>query len=413
MNLGFLTKGVQISGRKFASALILVSFSFAWLFMFFNRFPEIFELYIPDLGTLYNGYFLFLGVAALSAIVGSVISERTNRKRFLVSWIVVGLISNISVIFTQELGLLYFYLISAILGISIGLGFPSCLAFLADCTTVGERARVTGIAIFATLVIAMLSFIVAMAFEYGIELLFLLSALKGTSLLAFVSGDCERRKSERIRPWKNIFVSEDFVLYLFPWLMFSLAGSINNLMFAVLFEQFEYINIETIADVLHYLTWAVVGFISGIMADRIGRKQPLIVGLTSLGVSYAIFGIFTSPTTFILYQVLSGVAWGFLFTVYITLLGDLASYGSKEKFYAMGAIMPIILTLSFNTLIGLFNITAPISVLSPVFSIVLFLSVFPVLRATETLPRKKIRERQMKDHIEKVGKIVEDHKKHE
>jgi MFS family permease len=410
-----LTKGVQISARKFASAVILVSFSFAWLFMFFNRFPEIFQHYIPDIGTRYNGYFLFLGVAALSAIVGSVISERTNRRRFLVSWIIVGLISNISVIFTQELGLLYFYLISAILGISIGLGFPSCLAFLADCTTVGERARVTGIAIFATLVLAMLSFIVAMTFEiqYGIELVFLLSALKGTSLLAFVSGDCERRKSERIRPWKNIFVSEDFVLYLFPWLMFSLAGSINNLMFAVLFEQVEYINIETIADVLHYLTWAVVGFISGIMADRIGRKQPLIVGLTSLGVSYAIFGLFTSPETFILYQVLSGVAWGFLFTVYITLLGDLASYGSKEKFYAMGAIMPIILTLSFNTLIGLFNITAPISVLSPVFSIVLFLSVFPVLRATETLPRKKIRERQMKDHIEKVGKILEDHKKHE
>ena len=36
--------------------------------MFFNRFPEIFKLYIPDLGTLYNGYFFFLGVAALSAI---------------------------------------------------------------------------------------------------------------------------------------------------------------------------------------------------------------------------------------------------------------------------------------------------------------------------------------------------------
>ena len=380
--------------------------------MFFNRFPEIFENYITDLGTIYNGYFLFLGVAALSAIVGSVISERTNRRRFLVSWIIVGLISNISVLFTQELGLLYFYLISAILGVSIGLGFPSCLAFLADCTTVGERARVTGIAIFVTLVLAMLSFIVAMP-DYGIELIFLLSALKGTSLLAFVSGDFERRKSERIRPWKSIFASEDFVLYLFPWLMFSLAGSINNLMFEVLFELGEYINIETIADVLHYLTWAVVGFISGIMADRVGRKQPLIVGLTSLGVSYAIFGLFTSPETFILYQVLSGVAWGFLFTVYVTLLGDLASYGSKEKFYAMGAIMPIILTLSFNTLIGLFNITAPISVLSPVFSIVLFLSVLPVLRATETLPRKKIRERQMKDHIEKVGKIVEDHKKHE
>jgi MFS family permease len=363
------------------------------------------------LGTVYNGYFLFLKVAAFSAIVGSVLSERINRRKFLVSWIVIGLLSNISLIFTQELGLVHFYLISAVLGISIGLGFPSCLAFLADSTTVGERARVTGITIFVTLVIAMLSYIVASTLNYGIGLLILLSALKGTSLFAFVSGDCERQKSERIRSWKNIITSKDFVLYLFPWLMFSFAGSINNLMFVRLILQSEYASVDTIANVLHYLTWAVFGFISGIMADRIGRKQPLIIGLTSLGVSYAIFGIFTNPATFILYQVLSGVAWGFLFTVYVTLLGDLASYGSKEKFYAMGVIMPIILTLSFNTLIGLFNITAPIAILSPIFSFILFLSVFPVLRATETLPRKKIRDREMKDHVEKVGKIIEDSKK--
>ena len=404
-----MKKDVQISSAKLASVVILVSFSFSWLFMFFNRFLAIFRPYIPDLGVLYNGYFLFLGIAAFSAIVGSLISERTNRRRLLVSWIFVGLISNISVLFTQEFGLVYFYLVSAILGISIGFGFPSCLAFLADCTKVGERARVTGIVIFLTLVIAMFLFIVASTLNYGLGLVILLSAVKGTSLLAVISDDFERKESERVRSWKNIFTSQDFVLYLFPWLMFSFAGSINNLMFAELASA-EYTSVETIADVLHYLTWAVFGFVSGVMADRIGRKQPLIVGLTLLGISYAVFGFITTPATFILYQVLSGVAWGFLFTVYITLLGDLASYGSKERFYAMGVIMPIILTLSFNTLIGLFNITAPIRVLSPIFSLVLFLSVFPVLRATETLPRKKIQEREIKDHIEKVGKIVDNHK---
>jgi hypothetical protein len=80
-----LTKDVQISSRKFASVIILVSASFAWLFMFFNRFPDIFVVYIPNLGTVYNGYFLFLKVAAFSAIVGSVLSERINRRKFLVS----------------------------------------------------------------------------------------------------------------------------------------------------------------------------------------------------------------------------------------------------------------------------------------------------------------------------------------
>jgi MFS family permease len=379
--------------------------------MFFNFFLQIFPNYIPNLGTVYNGYFLFLGVAVFSAIIGSILSERINRRKFLVSWRVIGLLSNISLIFTQELGIVYFYVISAVLGISIGLGFPSCLAFLADSTTVGERARVTGIAFFVILVIAMLSYVIAEASNFGIGLLILLSALKGTSLFAFVSDDCERKKSEKIRSWKNIFTSKDFVLYLFPWLMFSFAGSLNQLIFAVTNQAAEYAAIDTIAQVLYYLTWAVFGIISGIIADRIGRKQPIMIGLISLGVSYAIFGIFTNPTTFILFRALSGVAWGFIFTVYVTVLGDLASYGSKEKFYAMGTIMPIILTLSFSTLIGLYNITATIAILSPIYSLILFLSVFPVLRATETLPRKKIRARAMKDHIEKVGKIIKDSKK--
>ena len=124
MNLGFLTKDVRISKSKFASVVILVSASFAWLFMFFNWFRDIFEFYIPNAASVNNGYFLFLGAATFSAILGSVLSERINRRKFLVTWIFIGLISNIFLVFTQELGLISFYIISAVLGISIALGFP-------------------------------------------------------------------------------------------------------------------------------------------------------------------------------------------------------------------------------------------------------------------------------------------------
>ena len=133
---------------------------------------------------------------------------------------------------------------------------------------------------------------------------------------------------------------------------FSVGGSLIDLVFVALPDA-QYASAGRIGVMLHYLTWAVFGLVSGIMADRLGRRQPIMIGLVSLGVSFAILGIVTNPVAYVLYQVLSGVAWGFLFTVYITVLGDLASYGSKEKFYAMGAIMPIILTLSLQTLIGL------------------------------------------------------------
>lgn len=412
LGLEFIKANFTITSGKFASVIILVSTSFAWLFMFFNFFIDIFLEYINNISTIYNGYFFFLGFAAFSALVGSVLSERTNRKKFLVSWIVIGLLANISLIFTQEFGLAHFYLISAVLGISIGLGFPSCLAYLADCTAVEERARISGVAVLVTLIIAILSWTVASASNFGIGLLILLSTVKGTSLFAFISGNCERQKSEKIRSWKSIFTSKDFVLYLFPWLMFSVGGSLIGFAFIDLPEA-PYVSAVQAGMVLHYLTWAVFGLISGIMADRLGRRQPIMVGLISLGVSFAILGIATNPVTYVVYQALSGVAWGFLFTVYITILGDLSSYGSKEKFYAMGAIMPIILTLSFNSLIGLFGITASSSILSPILSIVLFLSTFPVSRATETLPDKKIRDRELKEHVKRARKFIEKSKKEE
>jgi MFS family permease len=390
--------------------IILVSTSFAWLLMFFNFFTNIFSVYINSNSTVYGGYFLFLGFAAFSALVGSVLSERTNRTKFLISWIVIGIFANISLIFTQEFELAHFYLISAVLGISIGLGFPSCLAYLADCTAVEERARISGMAVLVTFIIAILSWVVAYASNFGIGLFILLSTLKGTSLFAFVSGNCKRQKSEKIRSWRNVFTSKDFVLYLFPWLMFSVGGSLIVLVFSALPGDI-YADAVLYGLVLHYLTWAVFGLISGITADRIGRRQPMGIGMISLGVSFAILGIATNPITYVVYQTLSGVAWGFLFTVYITILGDLSSYGSKEKFYAMGAIMPIILTLSFNSLIEPFGISASSSILSPILSIVLFLSILPVLRATETLPGRKIRDRELKEHIEKIGKLIEESKK--
>ena len=86
LNLGFLTKNVRISSRKFVSVVILVSASFAWIFMFFNRFLDIFEAYITNMDAVYNGYFIFLAFAIFSAIVGSILSERINRKKFLVCW---------------------------------------------------------------------------------------------------------------------------------------------------------------------------------------------------------------------------------------------------------------------------------------------------------------------------------------
>ena len=82
--------------------------------------------------------------------------------------------------------------------------------------------------------------------------------------------------------------------------------------------------------------------------------------------------------------------------------GDLSDLDSREKIYALVA--------------GLFSAGAipvpdfsgalPVNSLSQILSIILFLSIVPVLRAKETLEESKIQERKMKEHVEKIGEII-------
>jgi MFS family permease len=385
-----------------------VSSSFAWLFVFFAFFRETFSHYLNDVGIVYNGYFLFLGFAAFSAIIGSAVSETVNRRKFLIFWIFLGLAANVSLLLIQNLNEVYFFFISAVMGVSIGLGFPSCLGFLADCTAIEERARISGIVVLVTLLIVIFSFVFGSAVQFGTGLVVLLCVLRASSLFTFIMDECGREKSIKIRSWANVLTSKNFLLYLFPWLMFSFIGSLVDHVFRGLNSP-ELNSVGTIGGALHYLCWAVFGLLSGIMADRLGRKQPIMIGLIMLGVSFAILGIVTNALTVVIYYAFSGVAWGFLFTVYISVLGDLAFYGSKEKFYAMGAIMPLILTLGFSALTSLFKVTLSVAVL-PIFSLLLFLSILPVLRASETLPKKKREARMLKEHLDKVGKLVKESK---
>jgi MFS family permease len=361
-----------------------------------------FPRYISENGIVYNGYFVFLGFAASSAIVGSVISEKMHRRKFLISWIIIGLISNSALFFIGSLGSAGFLVLSAFLGISIGLGFPSCLSYLADCTAVEERSRIAGLSVLLTLLIAIGSFVVADTLNFGVGLIALLFVIRASSLSTFVLDTCERQKDEKTQTWVQVFTTKNFLLYLIPWLLFSFTGSFIDPIISPV--------VTTMGLALHYVFWAIFAFLSGVMADRLGRKQPIVLGLMMLGISFAILSVTITSGTVFIYNVLSGVAWGFLFTVYITVLGDLGQFGSKEKFYAMGAIMPLILTLGFGALTNMFGVIISEQILA-LLTIILFLSILPVLRATETLPEKKMHSRKIKEHIDKVGKLVKDSKK--
>lgn len=121
-----------------------------------------------------------------------------------------------------------------------------------------------------------------------------------------------------------------------------------------------------------------------------------------LGVSYALLGYALSPLTYIIYNAISGTAWGFLLVIYLAIPGDLALHTSKEKFYALGTVTPFIIYMSLGATSELLGMKIPASALSPVLTIILFLSVIPVFRAVDTLPENKKHAREMRAYLEKV-----------
>jgi MFS family permease len=158
---------------------------------------------------------------------------------------------------------------------------------------------------------------------------------------------------------------------------------------------------------------AVIAVISGFLSDKIGRKKLVIIGLVLLGISYALVGYEFNPDTFFIQRILSGLAWGILIVIYTTIPGDLASSSSAEKYYTFGMIIPFILYTSINGLWRFINFTPRLDLFSTILSMVLFLSVIPILYAAESLSESKIQEFKLKSYTKKVGEVIHDLEKKE
>jgi MFS family permease len=406
LNFGFLTEDIKIPLRRLLAVVFLFSSTFAWFY--------IFHIYLLDktfasLGPtqwLYLGKALFYTSIVFSAIIGSLISERVNRRKLLWSWIAFGVLTTASLAVFQ--GLVFSLLSSALLGASFGLGFPSCLAFLADSTAIEERARVSGVLFFLTLAMVFLLLLFSSLLNLGVvELVWLALILRASSFFALLIDPCARETGKE-KSWLTILASKDFVLYLFPWLIFNIANGLTS--FVRVPES-----ASAIGQVLMFGSACIVALTSGVLADRFGRKWPIIIGQIMLGASYAFLGLATSSLSWLVYMTTQGIAWGFIAVSYfLAVLGDLSSPGgSKERFYVLGGIIPLVMIMSFSGVSDLLNLSAPAGALYPALSILLFVSFIPVLRASETLPETKARARRMREYVKKVGKLVQESKKPE
>jgi MFS family permease len=408
MNLDFLliSENIEISRQRLGIIIVLLVPTLSWFL--------ILQMYIYELmknlsGTQYWINFnliLFYGFGILSAILGSTITKKISRMKLIIIWIFLGVFTTASSVIFH--GVAISWVISIMLGFSFGLGFPIAQSYLASYTAINERARVAGIIILLTLILLFLSrTLIAILGLNLTDVVFFLVLLKLSSLFAL---KYDHTKIENVlqKSWFSVLSDKEFLYYIVPWFMFCVASALRA---SWSFEQFpDYDYYYFISNILFLICASVFAYLSGIIADYIGRKSPIIISLVLMGISFAVLYFEMNAAILLIFNIFHGIAWGGLLTIYITIPGDLAFNSAKEKYYVVGSAIPLVLYLVFSIIAQILPITLTPQELAPILAIIIISSIIPIMRAIEPLPISKMRYRNMKKYIDKVGELIEEHK---
>jgi MFS family permease len=393
-----------IAWKEFLPASVVVINSLVWytlnyavLIDIINKMDLKFEQTIVFLGI----YFIFI---AVSAIIGGIVLPRA-RKKGIALWITLGMISSVSMLLISDGNGPFNTIILALLGISIGIGLPSALAYFANQTKVIKRGFLGGltwfsIGVFVFILIIIINFLGTFS---GILILILWRTIGLSIFLFSTRGKSIETPTQRIDTYRYILGRRDVILYLIPWIMFSVINYLigipitTNLM-------------GSSADFYTFIVLVISGFFAlfgGIFADQVGRKKVVITGFIIIGIAYASLSLFFgNMLSWILYSVLDGAAWGMLAVVFfMALWGDLSQGSEKERYYVLGGL-PYLLAGFLPIIISPYVSLIEPNMAFSLASFFLFLAVLPLLYAPETLPEKSVKDRELKNYIEKAKKIA-------
>jgi MFS family permease len=396
------------SKKRNISIALLFASTLAWFYILNSSLRTISGDIDPNM--YYAGILILCIFLVASGIFGSLVSEKVGRRKFLITWICFGLITSISIAIFN--GLIFFFVLSAMIGVSFGLGFPSCQAILTESVSIEKRGRTTGLIFGFTFILIAFALTFSGSLSIGLfGLVILLVLLKAIGLIAVVIDPCKREKGP-ITTWPSILKSRAFIFFGAAWMIFHFSNGITILgNFSVVFKS-----VQGIAEVMQALAVIVAAFLGGFLADRIGRKLPIFIGLMGLGINYALLSLISQePIVYLTYMTVEGFALGIIFVIYLqVILGDIsANSGSKERFYALGGLLiPFSFAAIFECLRQWYSISLPINSLTAALSVVILLSAVPVFLAPDTLPQQIIQDRKVKDHMKKLEKILKNQKEH-
>ncbi len=211
--------------------------------------------------------------------------------------------------------------------------------------------------------------------------------------------------------YKQVLKLNNFNYFFISWVIFNITNGLFLFVETGFLYLPEFEMMNKIGTYLIFLGVILFSFLGGILSDRLGRKQPLIIGFIILGISYTIVGITNSPQSWMLRNLILGISWGFIIVSYQwAILSDLSSTYSKETFFALGIGSASLIEAIFQLLFSQISFTINANIITTVLSILLFVAVFPLMKASETLPEKYIQENKLKKYLDAVFSLLEESK---
>lgn len=392
---------LAIAWMEFVPALLIVLNSLVWYTLIYAVFSEAVNgLSLPATETITIFAANYVGVAC-SAVLGAKFLPRMHIDGFSF-WVLLGSISTVTLMSIPNNGLAINVLIALLLGISVGLGLPSTMACFADSTRTETRGTQGGI---TWVLVGLVSFFIALGMNaldiFPMLIVLALWRIWGLLVLPFLGQHRTPKTTGKAPSYSYVLHRKDVLLYLVPWIMFSLVNFCEMPILENFFGGF-YGSVEFIVFGLSGV-FAVFG---GLLADVVGRKRVVITGFIMTGIEYTVLSLLSDmPISWYLYTALDGISWGMFAAVFfMTVWGDLAEEQQKEKYYALGGL-PYLLAGFLSIVIKPYVGMIPTATTFSLASFFLFLAVLPLMYAPETLPEKSIRERELKDYVERAKKV--------
>jgi MFS family permease len=407
MSKGFLSVKSMVASKNTLASIVLVVNVFVWYFLVINILKDVVG---PIQAIDYSSSILIwsshFGGIIVSAIVGATMLNRLRDKsRFLVLWVALGVVSSLTSIFVDKTNVPSVAVLALFLGASLGIGMPRCMGYFTESVGIEIRGRVGGVILLLSGMVMALIGTISGGEIFLQTLILSVWRIFGLMFVLLLRLKDQTDKKNVIPTYRSFLSQKSFVLYLIPWLMFSLITYLTIPIQSSLVEKSTLDFLVIIENVLGGIS-AVVG---GLLADAVGRKRMAIAGFAMLGLGYSALGIFPREIfSWYLYTVADGIAWGILFVIFVvTIWGDLSHEAASDKYFAIG-VLPFFVSKFLQLTVGNDIATAiPTSAIFSFIAFFLFLAVLPLVYAPETLPEKTMKDRDLKSYTEKALKQVQ------